>query len=115
MNLTTKRLKQLIRDELENVTEVELDPDRFIKGMLKALERAEDETNLARMNVNLHSTGRNASNTLKNAEPYQKNIIKQQAEKVMKHVEQIIATDGPSQQNGAMVKNSLALIKKAAS
>ena len=115
MKLTTKRLKQLIREELGKVTEVALDPDRHLKGMLKALERAADETNLAKMNVDLHSTAKNARIHLKNAEPYQKNMIKQQAEKVMKVVDQIIATDGPSQQNGPMVKNSLELIIKAAS
>ena len=90
MKLTTKKLKQLIKEELNNVLGEEYVKPDPVKDLYNSLVRAEDESSLQHMLFRL----RNITSYDLSGAVGAHSRIKMQAEKVMKVVDHL-----PSQDN----------------
>ena len=119
MKLSKSYLKKLIKEELNNVLgegdgglSGGLDPDRHIKGLINALNRAGGRGDLAKMNLDLNRL--QGVQELPNANPADKKQILDLAQEVMKVANHLAANAGREDSNYDQVKYSLEQIINAA-
>ena len=117
MKLTTKKLKQLIREELNSVLVKEYEKPDPIKNLYNALQKATQEDSLARINYDLDSISRNAKYALKDAGNFEKTRIAAEAKSVMAHVDRLVSAEDTqnNQQVASMIKGLMGQVMKAAS